>query len=330
MDKNMELLFSKLEEKLNQQTLAISTEVTKTVLQALDEKFKSIEEENKNLKTRITTLEQKIDYLEKDKRRNNLVFFGIEEKSKSEAELVDYIKEIVEDTGIHLESQEIANVYRIGQRSDKSRPVIVSFTTKWKKHLIQKNKSKFTQGIYFKEDYPKEVLEARKKLQPQLEEEQKKGNIAYLKYDKLVVRNPKDNNREKRKRDNSDSPTTPNHNKKQQITNTAEHRLSVGTNFDKSYSYRWRDLRKRTLDTCFRAERCVSRERLERGPLATRRRRHGLRAAASARGGSAQRGPRAGARAGGATDTYATGWLSRASAARPSCPRRTIYILIIV
>lgn len=96
-------------------------------------------------------------------------------------------------------------------------------------------------------------------------------------------------------------------------------------NFDNSYSYRWRDLRKRTLDTCFRAERCVSRERLERGrgPLATGRRRHGLRAAATARGGSAQREPRAGARAGGATDTYATGWLSRASAARPSGPRRS-------
>lgn len=57
-----------------------------------------------------------------------------------------------------------------------------------------------------KEDYSKEILEKRKQLQPQLEEEKKKGNIAYIKYDKLIVLNPKNNDGEKRKRETSDSP----------------------------------------------------------------------------------------------------------------------------
>ncbi|CAH0714155.1 unnamed protein product, partial [Brenthis ino] len=48
----------------------------------------------------------------------------------------------------------------------------------------------------------------RKQLQPQLEEERKKGNIAYLKYDKLIVKKPTDKTRDKRKREDSGSPNS--------------------------------------------------------------------------------------------------------------------------
>ncbi|XP_045783625.1 uncharacterized protein LOC123879762 [Maniola jurtina] len=215
MDKSMELLLSKLEEKLNQQTTIISTEVTKNVMQALDEKMKSLLEENNALKTRVTELEHKIDYMERNKRKNNLVFFGVEEKGKTEGELVDHLKETIFDMGIPIEIQEIANVYRIGPHSNKNRPVVVTFISTWKKHLVQRNKSSLPQGIYVKEDYPKEVLEARKKLQPKLEEEKNKGNLAYIKYDNLVVKKSKDSNREKRKREKTESPAVTNHTKKQ-------------------------------------------------------------------------------------------------------------------
>ncbi|XP_063618245.1 uncharacterized protein LOC134791133 [Cydia splendana] len=63
-------------------------------------------------------------------------------------------------------------------------------------------------GIYMKEDYSKEVLEKRKQLQSQVEEEKKKGNIAFLVHDKLVVKKPKENTREKRKREESKSPNS--------------------------------------------------------------------------------------------------------------------------
>lgn len=70
--------------------------------------------------------------------------------------------------------------------------------------------------MYITEDYSKEVLEKRKALQAQLKEEWEKGNTAYLKYDKLIV---KENNtsQEKRKRENSTSPpSSDNKPKKQQ------------------------------------------------------------------------------------------------------------------
>lgn len=46
--------------------------------------------------------------MDKEKRKYNLVFFGLEEIGKSEAELIDYIKETVIGTGTHLNSQEIS------------------------------------------------------------------------------------------------------------------------------------------------------------------------------------------------------------------------------
>lgn len=207
MDKGMELLLSKLEEKLNQQTAVITTSVTKHVMEALDEKLRTITEENKKHKQKIAELEQKIIVMERENRKNNLVFFGIEEKGKTEAELVDYIKDIIIDAGVQLVSLEITKVYRIGRQTEnKTRPVVAAFSTSWKKHIILKNRGNLPAGIYVKEDYSKDVLEKRKQLQTQVEEERKKGNIAFLKYDKLIIKKPGDAIREKRKRETSGSP----------------------------------------------------------------------------------------------------------------------------
>lgn len=208
MDKNMELLLRKLDEKLDKQADQITQSVTKNVTEAIDEKMSEIIEENKFLRNKVSELELKIKSLEREKRKNNLVFFGVEEIGKSEHELVDYIKETIEELGVQMNSNEISNVYRIGKKAEnKTRPVVVSFTTQWKKHLVLKNKSNFPPNIYVKEDYSKETLEKRKQLQSQVDEERKNGNIAYLKHDKLIVIKPKDNNREKRRREPSDSPT---------------------------------------------------------------------------------------------------------------------------
>lgn len=210
MDKQMEIFFSKINEKINEQTVTLTSAITKNVMEALDDKLKVLTEENINLKTRVSNLEQRISILEKEKRKKNLVFFGIEEKGKKELELVDFVKEILEDSGTHIDSQEISNIHRIGTNSEKNRPIIISLTTSWKKHLILKNKRNLPKNVFVNEDYPKEVLETRKQLKPQLEEERKNGNIAFIKYDKLIVKKQTNSNREKRKRETpTGSPSTP-------------------------------------------------------------------------------------------------------------------------
>lgn len=209
MDINMELLLNKLDEKFKNQAEFITHSVTKSVMEALDEKMKIIKEENTKLKEKISDLEFKLKRVEIEKRKNNLVLFGINENIKFETELVDFIKEMIVSIGVHMDSQEISKAYRIGQKTqNKNRPVVVTITTQWKKHLILKNKPNLPQGVNIKEDYPKEILDKRRQLQPQVEEEIKKGNVAYIKYDKLIVKKPKEN-REKRKRGTSDSPKAP-------------------------------------------------------------------------------------------------------------------------
>ncbi|KAK9887268.1 hypothetical protein WA026_021120 [Henosepilachna vigintioctopunctata] len=61
------------------------------------------------------------------------------------------------------------------------------------------------------EDYPKHILEIQKKLQPKVEEERKKGNLAYIKHDKLIVKQLNDLGPEKRKREQIGSPNSPKH-----------------------------------------------------------------------------------------------------------------------
>ena len=199
----MELLLQKLDEKFSKQT----EQITQNVTEAIDDKLNAIMEENKYIINKVLEIESKLKSLEMEKRKNNLVFFGLEEIGKSEWELVDYIKGIIEESGVQIYSQEISNVYKIGKKvENKNRPVVVTLTTLWKKHLIFKNKSKLPVNIYVNEDFSKEILEKRKQLLPQVKEEQKKGNIVYLKQDKLIVKKPRDNTRGKRKREMSDSP----------------------------------------------------------------------------------------------------------------------------
>ncbi|KAK9881234.1 hypothetical protein WA026_015351 [Henosepilachna vigintioctopunctata] len=80
MDKNMELLWAKLENKLNHQTLTITTAVTTNVMEAINDKMDLIIQENKKLQTQIMKLEQKLDQMEIYERKKNLVFFELMKK----------------------------------------------------------------------------------------------------------------------------------------------------------------------------------------------------------------------------------------------------------
>ncbi|KOB73038.1 Endonuclease-reverse transcriptase [Operophtera brumata] len=178
-------------------------------MEALDEKIRTIVEENNYIKKKISELDKKLKGADREKRKSSLVFFGVEEKGKSEGGLVNYIKDIIVDLGVHMNSQEISNVFRLWRQTEnKNRPVLVSITTRWKKYLILKNKPNLPPGINVKEDFSKESLEKQKQLQLQVEEEKKKGNIAYIRFDKLIVIKPKENTREKRKRETSSSPNS--------------------------------------------------------------------------------------------------------------------------
>ena len=109
--------------------------------------------------------------------------------------------------------RDVSKICRIGpNKQHKIRPVLITFANTWRRTEVLKLK-KSLKNVYVTEDYPKEVLEKRRELKPKLIEERAKGNIAYLKYDQLVVREG-NCNKEKRKRDQSISPENQNQAKK--------------------------------------------------------------------------------------------------------------------
>ncbi|VVC97256.1 unnamed protein product [Leptidea sinapis] len=172
-------------------------------------------EDNRILKNKIEILEKKIEYLEKEKKLNNILFFGLEE-SEGSSSLLQRVQKIFKDEfKITLEANYVSKINRFGRnKENKLRPVLISFTSHWKRNEVLKLKKSLKNG-YVTEDF----LEKRE-LKTKLIEERAKGNTAYFKYDQLVVKEG-NQNKEKRKRDYLTSPENEKQAKKSVVQNSA-------------------------------------------------------------------------------------------------------------
>ncbi|XP_045496026.1 uncharacterized protein LOC123694598 [Colias croceus] len=185
-----------IQKELNDQKIEIqkngervTEQVTQNITNKLEEKFAIWEEKHQTLKEKVENQERRIQFMEKQARARNIIFFGIEEGESSYKNLENnIIKFINEYLSVKLEYRDIQEVKRLGKIGDKPRPILVTFTTLGLKINIlkQKNLLKDTQ-YYLKEDYPKYILEKRKELQKEANKEREKGNRVTIKYDKLVV-----------------------------------------------------------------------------------------------------------------------------------------------
>ena len=125
-------------------------------------------------------------------RRNNLCFDGVrEEANESWSTTENKIKEII-STKLNIQTDEftIERAHRVGKQytSDKPRPIVAKFNNYKVKESIMKNKKGLKgSSVYIREDFSQKVLARRKELLPKMYEERKNGNIAVLRYDKLVV-----------------------------------------------------------------------------------------------------------------------------------------------
>lgn len=203
----MGILLEKIREEMAKQTETITETVIKSVSVTIDNKLSSIIEENKNLKIEVKQLQEKIKHIDIVKRRNNLLFFGVKESNQES--LIEKTKEIIEATSeSKIETHEISRAYRLGKKGENPRPILTTFTTTWKRDEIlrKKHKPSSQNGVYIKEDFSKETLERRKELLPKLQDERAKGNIAYIRGDRIIIRDSQEDGRDKRKRSPSTSP----------------------------------------------------------------------------------------------------------------------------
>ncbi|CAH2083476.1 unnamed protein product [Euphydryas editha] len=213
---------------------------TKEILAQLDEKLVPLTREIDELRFENEILKEKIYYLEKHKRANNIILYGLHESEDSIKTLIQLVKKkFKDDLNIIVEDRDINTIYRLGKidkQKEKRRPILISFVNNWKKSDIMKNKNKLNNNIYASEDYPKDVLNKRRELQSKLEEERKKGNYAIINYDRLIVKEGKPGN-VKRKRDSPASPSISEQPCKQQFTTKANRRNAFDLMRNRSNSF---------------------------------------------------------------------------------------------
>lgn len=163
----------------------------------IDEKFDSVQFDINKIKEINLNYEKRINNIEKQHRERNLIFFGINEGEKSYDSLEwKIINTIKNETNIECDKTELQMVRRMGKFDEnKVRPIVVTFTTYGRKISLLKNKKNMkSETIYIKEDFPPHVLEIRKNLQEQLQQEKAAGKIAHLRYNKLIIREPTEKN----------------------------------------------------------------------------------------------------------------------------------------
>lgn len=140
---------------------------------------------------RVEKMDIKINQLEKDARRRNVVLFGVAEEFRNYWDLENFVCLFLnEKLELPVNESHIDFVRRLGKtESNKARPILIAFTQLRTKLLVLKNSPKLKgSSVNISEDFPREVLEIRKQLLPKFLEARKTGKFAVLRYDKLIIK----------------------------------------------------------------------------------------------------------------------------------------------
>lgn len=156
----------------------------------------TLKKQNEELCTKVSNLEQQIDSIEGQSRRNNLIFHGIkgnvsETWGVSENKVRSFISD---ELGIQTgESIDLERVHRLripGNRNDG--PIIAKFTKFKDREMVHNFARKKLDGrsqYRVAEDFTPRVRQTRRALGEHLVRARNKGHRASMKFDKLVIEN---------------------------------------------------------------------------------------------------------------------------------------------
>lgn len=152
-------------------------------------KLDSIQNNFDLVKEELNQHSKSLKNLDYEKRRKNLVIFGIpEENDRSQLENVIF-KLINENLQIYSFSLlELDFCRRLGKPQQKPRPVLLGLTTQRRKIEILKNGKKFKgTPIYIKEDCPPQDRDTREALLEEMRKLRNEGKYAVVRYGKLIT-----------------------------------------------------------------------------------------------------------------------------------------------
>lgn len=150
----------------------------------------------------MLTLDTKTDFLDNHARRTNIIIDGMpevekENNSHSEEKVLELIKNKLklDPEGLGIES--VMRIGKVNKSKDgtplRPRPIVVKFNKLKDRDTVLRNAKKLKgTKIYINEDYPEAVRQKRKELLPKMREARQRGDIAFLRYDKLVIRAAED------------------------------------------------------------------------------------------------------------------------------------------
>lgn len=176
-------LESKLTE-MKQEFAGVKEELQK-VKKEWEEKAKSWQKEKGEMEKRISNLENKLEKQERGKKRNNIVFKGIdfEKEQQGSQNLKQKIANFVQkEMGIEIEIEE---AFKVGKPEAK----VTVMTCKNFDHKIQlmKQKWKLPRGVYVDSDLTLEERKVQQAIRNVAREEKEKGKKTKVGYRKLEV-----------------------------------------------------------------------------------------------------------------------------------------------
>lgn len=185
-------MLQKIQKNMEQQEIKMKNmeeNITKSINNNINDKFKSLELKHSELEQQILTQEKRQDDLERNARRKNIVLFGLEETENSYRDLEQNVINFLNDKmKVSCAETEIDTVRRMGKKGDRASPIVVTFSTMGKRIDVLKNKKKlYGTPCYIKEDFPYNVLQKRKILKEELSKHLEQGQKAIIKYDKIVL-----------------------------------------------------------------------------------------------------------------------------------------------
>lgn len=130
-------------------------------------------------------------YLEKSIKKRNLVFLGLKEEVNRKADLKALvISTIKEYLNINVNDHDIEDAYRIGGKTNNTRPVLVSFSNlNVKNSIFTKRTSLKKTNIFINMDLYKEDYLKRKELAMKVKEHKAEDRNAKIIQNKIQIIN---------------------------------------------------------------------------------------------------------------------------------------------
>ena len=192
----------------------IKFDVTESKIKAA---FIQIEGMNKDINESLDEIEDKQEYLENHSRRNSIKLLGVpeddDENSWDDTELM--VKTLIKNKLRIQDEVVIERAHRVGKKAQprpqskkehgshvesastpRPRPIIAKIQSwKVKENILRIARKKKPKNVLFLNDFSQRTLEKRAENIPKMLEERKKGNVAFLHMDKLIVYENKKRNR---------------------------------------------------------------------------------------------------------------------------------------